>query len=156
MAPPISTVLKHIESVPVEFDKSLLKLCGRPNTVKLLMWDTLKGKTLDHVMPKENTGCIFLMMRKGTESNVGHFVCAWRKHNKVWFFDPYAFDLKQRLTTLTNNADYLTPMVEKAGLKLDENHFRIQALKESVECCARHVCCRLQLLGFWQGYCHYC
>jgi len=146
MAPPIGQLLKHLEAVPIEYDKSLLKLAGRPDQLKLMMWDGLKGKDLDQVFTDKQPGVIFLVMRKGTESSVGHFICAWKHKGVICYFDPYGFPLATKLMQLTNNQDYLTPMCRRAGVALKESQFRIQEMDENVECCARHVCCRLR---FW-------
>ena len=146
----LTKLLQHLESVPLEYDRrGLTRMTGRPDQCRLMMYDSLKGKTLGQILNHKTPACILLMMVHGTAaSRVGHFVGMFLgPRNTVQFVDPYGYDLQRRLLTMTKSQPFLIDMVKESGKTLVENHFPLQEKTDHVETCMRHVAVRIRMMN---------
>ena len=142
----LTRTLQHLEAIPLEYNQELRKLTGYPDNVRIMMYDSLKGKRLQDILNHKHWGVILLMTVHGTNSPIGHFVSMHLVGKKVMWFDPYGLSLEERLLSLTKSKPFVLDMVHSAdGYELVENDHHIQQMKDSSQVCGRHVCMRLRM-----------
>jgi hypothetical protein len=110
----LKLLLEHLEALPLEYSKSLAGLSGYPDAVRVMMYDSLRGKSINDILNKRHWGAILLMTvhsSTGSPSPVGHFISIHLDGDTVQVFDPYGLPLKNRLLTMTKSGPFLLDMI---------------------------------------------
>jgi hypothetical protein len=147
----LTKTLVHLEALPLEYSKSLVSLTGYPGSVRLMMYDSLRGKKLSDILNEKYWGAILLLEIHGSTSKIGHFISIHLDGDTVQMFDSYGLDLKTRLLTLTKSRPFLLDIVRDSKYKLVENTHHIQMMKDSSQVCGRHTCMRLRFKNLSHG-----
>ena len=89
--------------------------------------------------------CIILYLTNGPSS--GHWICMWKKGNRINYFDPYGDPPEEPRETVGGAwgqaEPYLTYLMRQSGRPIYYNVHQYQSDRKDVATCGRHCVARL-------------